>query len=266
MALVDLRRALAATRRNEQALADRNRDLEAVRASLEEQMAARTQAAEEARLEAETANVALHEQIWHIVGLAHLSEIQPDEQDLVSTATAVLEHVCRYVDAAVGALYLWENERLVLTTGYAIPGALSRDRRFALGEGLIGQVAAEGRLHVVTAAASPMTLLSSFGEITLAQVYVYPLLYGGTVMGVLEIGGMTSFTPAETQFLSQAVERLTAIIHTLQTQARINLLLQETQQQAEELQAQEEELRATNEELQAQAEALRADHSRIDKK
>ncbi len=46
-------------------------------------------------------------------------------------------------------------------------------------------------------------------------------------------------------------------LNTVQTHARINALLQETQHQAEELRAQEEELRTANEELLTQAELLR---------
>lgn len=262
LALSSLQKAMALAHCNAEKLADKNRDLEAVRASLEEQVAARTQAAEAARAEAEAATAALQEQMWQILGLAQLSAIQPSGPGVVPMAIAALEHICRYVDAAVGALYLWEDAQLELKAGYACPIASSRNRRFALGEGLIGQVAAEGRPHGVAAQASSLTLASSFGEIALAQVDVYPLLYGGTVLGVLEIGGLTPFTAAQTQFLTQALERLVVILHTLQAQARINLLLQETQQQAEELQAQEEELRAANEELQAQTEVLRAQPAR----
>ncbi len=265
MALASLQRALALAHRNTEELADKNRDLETIRASLEAQVNARTRALEAARLEAEAANAALQEQMWQVLGLAHLGEIQPTEPGVVPRATAVLEYICHYVGAAVGALYLWEDTQLVLTTGYACPVALSHNQRFTLGEGLIGQVAAEGRPHEVTAEAASLTLVSSFGEIALAQVYVYPLLYGGTVLGVLEVGGMAPFTAAQTQFLTQALERFAVIIHTLQAQARINRLLQETQQQSEELQAQEEELRATNEELQAQTEALRANTARAER-
>lgn len=257
LTLHSLRRALTTAQRNGQALGERNRDLETIRASLEDQVTLRTQVAETARREAEAANAALQEQMWHIRGLAQLSELPTEEPDVTALATAALEHVCAYIDAPVGALYLWEEQYLVLTAAHACPPELTRNRRFAPGEGLIGQVAAEKCRHVLTAGTRPLRLTSSFGEIALAQVYVYPLLYGGAVIGVLEIGRLTPFTPAQTQFLTQALERLAALLHTIQAQAQINLLLHETQQQAEELQAQEETLRATNEELAAQAEALR---------
>ncbi|HNT74997.1 MAG TPA: GAF domain-containing protein [Anaerolineae bacterium] len=256
MALSSLQHAMAAARYSGQELVNKNRALETARASLEEQVVARTQAAEEARLEAEAATTALQEQMWQVLGLAQLRELHPAAPGIAPLATAALEHVCRYVDAAVGALYLRENVSLVLTATYACPGALPRDSRFALGEGVIGQVAAEGRPHVL-AATPALTLHSSFGAITLAQVHVYPLIYGAVTIGVLEIGRVTPFTSAQIRFLTQALERLAGLIHDFQAQTRINLLLQEMQQQAEELRAHEEELRTTNEELQAQTEALR---------
>ena len=55
-----------------------------------------------------------------------------------------------------------------------------------------------------------------------------------------------------------AMESIAVAINTAQTRERINKLLAQTQQQAEELQAQEEELRSINEELETQAEYHKA--------
>src|SRR5512135_1058528 len=50
---------------------------------------------------------------------------------------------------------------------------------------------------------------------------------------------------------------------TAQARTRVNELLAQTRQQAEELQAQEEELRAANEELESQTESLRASEAKL---
>jgi len=63
--------------------------------------------------------------------------------------------------------------------------------------------------------------------------------------------------------LQKALESIAITFNTVQARARINELLAETQQQAEELQIQEEELRAANEELEAQTESLRESEAKL---
>ena len=58
------------------------------------------------------------------------------------------------------------------------------------------------------------------------------------------------------KFLEAAMPPIAIAFNTAQARARIDELLVETQQQAEELQAQSEELRVANEELQTQTENL----------
>lgn len=257
LVLSDVRQSLIEARRSRQALADRDRELEAARASLEDHVAARTQVAEMVRLDAENANAALQEQMWLVAGLAQLGDVMRGVEDISVLAKAVLAHLCRYLEAQVGALYVSDDDALILAETYACRVDASHLQRFAWGEGLVGQVAAEGLPHKLKGSDHSFTVNSSFGEIVLAQVILYPLLYVGTVVGVLELGRITPFTEAHEQFLEQALERLALVIHTARSRTQINALLQETQQQAEELRAQEEELRAANEELEAQTESLR---------
>ncbi|MBN2007284.1 MAG: GAF domain-containing protein [Anaerolineae bacterium] len=252
-----LSRLLDDARHSERTLADRNRELEAIRASLEDQVALRMQAMEMAHLDVERANAALQEQMWQVTGLAQLGDVMRGVEDVPVLAKAVLTHLCYYLEAQVGALYVADDDALVLVETYACGLDAAYSRRFALGEGLVGQVAAERLPHRIDGGDYPFTVVSSFGEIALAQMVLYPLLYGGTVVGVLELGQITPFTEAQERFLEQSTERLAVVFHTAKAHAQINTLLQETQQQAGELRAQEEELRAANEELSAQAESLR---------
>lgn len=257
LALNNLRQALAHARQNEQRLADSNRELQAVRDSLAEQVAERTRIAEEARTRAETMQQALQAQVWQVTGLAQLSDVMRGEQELPALTAGILRHLCRYVEAPTGLLYLLEDETLVLAAVYAGQG-VAQQTRFRLGEGALGQVAVERRPRLLAVAEPPLTVTSSFGEIALTYVVLFPLLDDERLVGVLELGRWVAFTDHQMQFLTQALERAAIAITIAQGRARINALLEETQQQAEELQAQEEELRAANEELTAQAESLRA--------
>ena len=264
MALANLRQVMHDSQKTAQVLAEQNRELEDIRTSLEAQVTARTQVAEIARLEAETAHTALQEQMWQVVGLAKLAELSAQISNASDMINATLNYICQYVDATIGAFYLWKDERFVLTTHYAYPPDQC-ERSFALGEGLIGQVAVEKRVHILEAGDIPFKLVSSFGDIALAQISMFPLLYMETLIGVVEIGRLTPLSVSHKQFLEQACERVAANIHVIQAQHKIALLLQETQQKTEELQVQEEELQATNEELLAQTEALRMEQARSER-
>lgn len=261
LALNNLRRALAHARQNEQRLADSNRELQAIRDSLAEQVTERTRVAEEARTRAETMHQALQAQVWQVTGLAQLSDVMRGEQELPALTAGILRHLCRYVEAPTGLLYLLEDETLVLAAAYAGQG-WAEQTRFRLGEGALGQVAVERRPRLLAVAEPPLTVTSSFGEIALTHVVLFPLLDDERLVGVLELGRLAAFTDHQMQFLMQALERAAIAITIAQGRARINALLEETQRQAEELQAQEEELRAANEELTAQAESLRALYAR----
>ncbi|MBN1875358.1 MAG: GAF domain-containing protein [Anaerolineae bacterium] len=270
--------AIERMRRNELALTQSNRELAAMQASLEAQVAERTRNAEAARAAAEAAHQSLETQMWQVTGLAQLSDVMRNKQNILTLATAVLEQICPYLDAQVGVLYIREENSLVLAGTYAYQPPEGKTLRFAVGEGVVGQVAAEGIPHYLNRtmpipASDAMIgtettdkLVSSFGTITLNHIVLYPILHGETVMGVIEFGRLTRFTEVHIQLLEQALERVAVVINTVQTNERIQTLFQETQRQAEGLQMQEEELRAANEELEAQTESLRISEAQLREK
>ncbi|MBN1178519.1 MAG: response regulator [Anaerolineae bacterium] len=264
LALSSLNAALARVRRNEQALADSNRDLQAIQASLEDQVAERTRTAEAARAEAEAVNAALEAQVWQVVGLARLGEAMQGQQDLPTLATRVIGQVCQYLDAPIGAFFVRVDDTLNLMGSYAYRQRKTVSNRFAIGEGLVGQAALERQPIAIThVPADYFSIALGMGDVVPHTVLVLPLLYDGTVIGVVELGALKPFDALQMTFLEQALERIAVAFQTARARARIDELLEHTQQQAEELQIREESLRAVNEELESQAASLRASESRL---
>jgi tubulin-specific chaperone A len=228
------------------------REAETEKASAE---AAREEA-EQARQEAETANQSLSTQMWQTTGQALLNERMRGEQDTRTLARNVIQQLCSYLKVQVGALYVVEGEILNLAGTYAYRHK-SVAEKFQVGESLVGEAALGKEVILVQVPDDYITIASSsLGELYPRNVLFAPFMYEGQVIGVVEMGNLTEFTPAQMDFLEKALESMAVAFTTAVARARVNELLAETQQQAEELQAQSEELRVANEELETQTKSL----------
>ncbi|HDQ71297.1 MAG TPA: response regulator [Chloroflexi bacterium] len=239
-------------------------------AILNAQLFAQTQAALEetaqARESAEAANQALEGQIWHTTGLAKLSDGMRGEQDIQTLANNVIRKLCQYLEAQIGALYVADDDVLSIAGSYAYTNKSSA-KTIGFGQGLVGQAALEKQaLMVADVPDDYITVSSGLGETVPRHLMLYPFMYENRVVGVIEMGTLTEFSPAQTEFVLAALNSIGIAFNTAQARARIDELLHETQQQAEELQAQGEELRVANEELEAQTESLRTSETQLKEK
>ena len=261
---------------DQQLLSEANRELERSHGSLESQVKERTQAAEAARLEAEAARSAaeaarnsLEIQVWLATGQTQLADVMRGEQGTRELARHVIQHMCRYLGAMSGALYVLENKTLSLAGAYAYDLTPDQPHTFQLGEGLVGQAAEDGKM-LNSGLIPPASRLITTGlvSVTPRQVIAFPFHANGEVMGVIELAMLNTFTDNQQSLLERSSENIGIAFLTGRTRMRLEDLLVETQQQAEELQAQEEELRAANEELQAQANAgvVESTHPQGDRK
>jgi CheY-like chemotaxis protein/methyl-accepting chemotaxis protein len=220
---------------------------------------------QEARGNVQTSMAKIEQQSWLKTGQAELSNVMRGEQDLPTLAQQVIRYLATYVQAQIGALYLADEEQgLRLVGSYAYATRKGNRNTFALGEGLVGQAALEKRSIVFTDVPEDyIAIASGLGETLPRQILVTPFLYEGEVKGLIELGMVAAFTDLQRTFLDQAVENIAIAFHSAQVRVKMQELLEETQQQAEELQAQQEQLRVNNEELEAQTDALRKSEQRL---
>ncbi|MBN1260416.1 MAG: GAF domain-containing protein [Anaerolineae bacterium] len=254
-----LSEALIQIRENEQRLLEGNRDLEAIRLSLEEQVDIRTQGAEQARQAAEAANQALREQVWQVTELSKLNEAMRHLQSLDDLARCVVKQLCHVLSVPVGLLYLREGNRFDLMASFAYTPREGRSLSFEMGEGLVGEAALEAR-WITIANVKPELLAISSASTTLLPAYllIVPCVHKAEVVGVLEFGLLKPLTTVQRAFLERAMAEVAMAFNTIQTHTRMEELLTETRHQATILQAQEVELRAINEELRSQTEAAQS--------
>lgn len=218
--------------------------------------------ADQAREETELANKTLEGQIWQTTGQAQLNDKMRGEQDISTLANGVLQQICSYLQAQIGALYVAEDHTLDLIGSYAYSS--KKPATFKFGEGLVGQAALEKRPMFITDVPNDyITIRSGLGETAPKNIMVFPFMYNDRVIGAIEMGTLSEFSQTQYEFIQTALDNIAIAFNTVQTRTRINELLTRTQEQAEELQAQGEELRVANEELETQAESLRASEARL---
>ena len=198
-------------------------------------------------------------QNWFKTGQAELGNKMRGDQTVKELAKNVIIYLARYLEADVAAIYLLEDDNtLKLSGSYAYKRRKNISSEFKIGEGLVGQCAAERQSILISNVPDDyIKISSSIGEATPLNIMVVPLVFDNQLTGVVELGSFREFSDAQIEFLEQASENISISFQSAISRIRVKELLEETQKQAEELQAQQEELRVTNEELQAQQEELR---------
>lgn len=223
--------------------------------------------AQQRTAEAEAASQALTKQMWQTAGQAQLGDRMRGELTIPALADRVIQQLCHYLEAQVGVLYIADAGFLRPVGSYAYAPPNDRDTRFKLGEGLVGQAALERRAITLSDVPEDYLIISfGLGEAVPQHIVVVPFLYEEEVIGVVALGTLAAFTPAQVEFLEMAMANIGIAFNTADARARIDELLVETQRQAEELQAQSEELQTANEELQTQADSLKRSEAALREK
>lgn len=257
-----LNSVLGNVRRSEQDLLENNRELNDIRSSLEEKVIERTSVAEAARADSESSRRDLEVQFWLANGQTQLADVMRGDMNVHQLAENVISQLCQYTGTHAGALYLLKQKTLTLEGRYAFGERPGFEDGFKLGEGVVGQAAADGKvIYLDEIPSDSVTISTGLVDVKPRQMAAAPFHANGEVVGVLELATLSEFTQNHLELWQRTSESIGVAFRTAQTRQRLSELLMESQQQSEELQAQEEELRAANEELHAQAENLKASQS-----
>jgi CheY-like chemotaxis protein/signal transduction histidine kinase len=206
------------------------------------------------------------ERTWIKTGLGDLNEHLRGNQEPRALTDDLMRFFAEYLKAGVGALYLFEPEaqELVLMASYAHTRRKHLGDRLALGEGLLGEAAREGKLILLSRVpADYLAISSALGDAPPSSVVALPFLQDGTLIGALELGLFRDFSPIELEFLHQAAGILANGLGLNQSRLKVMELLQQSMAQEEELRSQQEELQQSNEELEERAQLLEQQREEI---
>lgn len=209
---------------------------------------------------------ALEKQAWYRTGQSLLSESIIGEQALPILGQNILSFLSRYIDVAVGALYVTQDGKLQRVAEFGWDKErLHGGRTLELGEGLVGQVALERRaMSLEQLPPGYLKVSSALGATDAASVLIAPVEDSGMLNAVIEVGFLRPQREEDAELLRRISDSIGSAIEAARYRQRLQRVLAETQQLNEELQVQQEELRAANEELEEQSNALRESQAHME--
>jgi signal transduction histidine kinase/DNA-binding response OmpR family regulator/CHASE3 domain sensor protein len=201
---------------------------------------------------------------WLQSGIAKLNELLIVEKDLITLTKDAIAFVAEYINAAIGAVYINENNNyLKLYSGFAFVEEEEK-KHIKIGDGIAGQSALTRKEMIVKdIPANSIYINYAAGKIKPAEIIAIPVFDGYVLKGVIELGTLASFSNNDLDFLRAAAHNIGLSISTTQNRKRLQELLEETQSQSEELQAQHGELEGLNTELEMQTQKLQASEEEL---
>jgi CheY-like chemotaxis protein/CHASE3 domain sensor protein/GAF domain-containing protein len=187
---------------------------------------------------------------WILAGNVGLNERIRGEKSAEDIAQIVIDQLCTYLNAQIGVIYLFEDSKLNLAGSYAFHHRKHNSGVIKIGEGLVGQAAAEKKTIIFTEVPDDYIKINSgLGNKVPKNIIILPLLQDTLLKGVIEIGTARELSELDRELLDLIGENIAIVITAAQSRAKMKVLLEETQRQAEELETQQEELKQSNEEL-----------------
>ncbi|MEJ0035440.1 MAG: HAMP domain-containing protein [Gammaproteobacteria bacterium] len=211
------------------------------------------------------------EQDWLKTNLAKFSRMMQGQRDLVAVGQMLLSELCPLIDAQHGIVYVMEGAggslALQQLASYADPKEGSELRRYRLGEGLVGQCAADRtRILLQDIPDGMIHVRSGLVSARPRNIIALPVLYEGQVKAVVELSSLYAFTASHLAFLEQLTGSIGVVLNTIEATMRTEGLLKQSQQLATELQTQQKELQQTNEELATKAKLLAEQNAEVERK
>jgi CheY-like chemotaxis protein/signal transduction histidine kinase/HAMP domain-containing protein len=210
------------------------------------------------------------EQDWLKTNLAKFTNMLQGQRDLGTVGRLLLSELTPLVNAQQSVIYQMETEsgqRLRLLSSYAGTEEGGNAAVLKLGEGLVGQCAADKRrLLIVNIPDTAVSISSALLKAVPRNIVVLPVLFENQVKAVIELASIEEFTPLQITFLEQLTASIGIVLNSIEATMQTEGLLKQSQQLAAELQAQQRELQQTNEQLEQKAQQLAERNVEVERK
>ena len=210
------------------------------------------------------------EQDWLKTNLARFTGMLQGQRDLGTVGRMLLSELAPLVSAQQGVIYQMgteESAEMTLLSAFAGDGEDGHLRRLKIGEGLVGQCAAEKqRMLISELPPNTITIRSGLFEAVPRNVIVLPVLFEDRVKAVIELASLSAFTTSHLAFLEQLTASIGIVLNSIEATMQTEGLLKQSQQLATELQVQQKELQQTNEQLAQKAQQLAEQNVEVERK
>jgi HAMP domain-containing protein/CheY-like chemotaxis protein/signal transduction histidine kinase len=187
------------------------------------------------------------EQDWLKTNLARVTGMLQGQRDLSTVGQLLLSELTPLVGAQQGVIYRMDTEvgepRLDLLASYARGSDGEMPRHLEVGQGLVGQCAAEKtKILISEVPASALPIRSGLFEAVPRNVVVLPVLFEGDVKATIELASLGAFTESHLAFLDQLTASTGIVFNSIEATMKTEGLLKQSQQLASELQEKNEQL------------------------
>ncbi|MEH7413781.1 CHASE3 domain-containing protein [Neobacillus drentensis] len=199
---------------------------------------------------------------WVQRSLTEISTLYQGITDINELSQLFINKLSPLLQASYGVVYLRREQGgevdFVKVAGYATVDDDLVKTRFRLGEGVIGQAAADKRIFLIDQIPEHhFKITTGLGASNPRNLLVAPILFEDRVEAVVEFAALEPFESQHLTLLDLIQDKFGSSISSVAGRMEVERLLAESQVLTEELQAQSEELQAQSEELQMQQEQLR---------
>jgi HAMP domain-containing protein/CheY-like chemotaxis protein/signal transduction histidine kinase len=210
------------------------------------------------------------EQDWLKTNLARFTSMLQGQRDLTTVGRLLLSELAPLVNAQQGVIYQMEGEEssgMTLLSAFADDGRNGHRQYIQVGEGLIGQCAAEKRSMLITdLPVHAVPIRSGLFQAVPRNIIVLPVLFEDQVKAVIELASLSAFTASHLAFLEQLTASIGIVLNSIEATMQTEGLLKQSQQLATELQTQQKELQQTNEQLAQKAQQLAEQNVEVERK
>ena len=211
-----------------------------------------------------------NEQDWLKTNLARFTGMLQGQRDLTTVGRMLLSELAPLVNAQQGVIYQMEAEEsgnMVLLSAFADGAEDGHSDHLRVGDGLVGQCAAEKTRMLITDVPShTIPIRSGLFEAVPRNVIVLPVLFEDRVKAVIELASLSVFTAPHLAFLEQLTSSIGIVLNSIEATMQTEGLLKQSQQLAAELQTQQTELQQTNEQLAQKAQQLAEQNVEVERK
>ena len=200
---------------------------------------------------------------WNNQGQSMFADIlRQSSEEMEHMGDKLIANMVEYLGASQGALFMINDldeshKYLELLSAYAFDRKKIVEKRLEIGEGLVGQVYQEGKtVYMTDIRFDHFNIVTGLGESRPSALLIVPLKEENDIEGVVELATFNRLEEYQIHFVEKVGEIIASYIRSGKVNRTTRLLLEETQEKAEQMKAQEEELRQNMEELAATQEQV----------
>ena len=173
------------------------------------------------------------EQDWLKTNLARFTNMLQGQRDLQTVGRLLLSELTPLVNAQLGVIYQVESDErpsLRLLSAFADDGATGHPQRIEVGQGLVGQCAADKRRMLITSMpAHAVPIGSALFKVVPQNIVVLPVLFENEVKAVIELASVTTFTTLQMAFLEQLTNSIGIVLNSIEATMQTEGFLKQSQ-------------------------------------